>query len=117
MNDFKKYIVVSAFSSSELVDTVNGYIEKGYIPMGGVAVLSGHFKDNAGRLYQSMLLNDIPIKATKEEEKAIINVLNEKIYFCPKCNTIIEEYKKGIWGCGNEDCGYETDNIENLIEC
>lgn len=105
----KIYIVVSAFSSSELVDTVNSYIEKGYTPMGGVAVLSGQFKDNAGRLYQSMLLND-------EEEKVIVNTLNENIYFCPKCNTIAEECKKGTWGCGNEDCGYETDDIKNLIE-
>ena len=118
MENKEKYIILYAFGSDSLEKKVNNKIEEGYIPLGGVSVLAGRYKDVAGGLYQSMILNKLKNKNKKKEEEKEENntviLTNGDIFFCPECGTVAEEYRNGIWGCGNEDCDFETDNIDNL---
>ena len=121
MEKLEKYIIVYAFGADDLEKKVNSKIEIGYIPLGGVSVLAGRYKDFAGGLYQSMIL-DKPkvekkekIKIEPKKEINYIRVANSsETFFCPECGTVAEEYRKGVWGCGNENCGFETDETDNL---
>lgn len=120
MEKLEKYIIVYAFSTDDLEKKVNNKIEIGYIPLGGVSVLAGRYKDFAGGLYQAMILD----KHKAEKKRNIIELnkeanyirvaSNSEIFFCPECGAIVEEYKKGVWACGNEDCDFETDETEEL---
>ena len=129
MENKEKYIILYAFDSDALEKKVNSKIEEGYIPLGGVSVLAGRYKDFAGGLYQSMILDKPKVEKKEKikiEPKKEINyerAINiSEIFFCPECGTVAEEYKNGIWGCGNEDCNYETEDIDSLnkikvLEC
>lgn len=121
MEKLENYIIVYAFNTDDLEKKVNSKIVKGYIPLGGVSVLAGKYKDFAGGLYQSMILDKPKVEKKEKikiEPKKEINLeraINiSEIFFCPECGTVAEEYRNGIWGCGNEDCDFETDNIDNL---
>ena len=53
----KKYITVSRFSAKEVEDEVNGLLDKGYTPLGGISVT---FVNNPNGVYftfiQALLL-------------------------------------------------------------
>lgn len=112
MENKEKYIILYAFNTDDLEKKVNSKIVKGYIPLGGVSVLAGKYKDFAGGLYQSMILDKPKVEKKEINLERAINI--SEIFFCPECGTVAEEYRNGIWGCGNEDCDFETDNIDNL---
>ena len=117
-----KYIVVSSFSIDSLQKQVNEKIENGYIPCGGISVLSGKFKDSAGGLYQAMIsekmsrreiYNKHKIETFEKKlnySKDIANTENteRELFFCPDCGCIVEEYQIGVYACGNEDCDFQT---------
>ena len=112
MEKIEKYIIVYAFSADDLEKKVNSKIEVGYIPLGGVSVLAGKYKDFAGGLYQAMILDKT--KVEKKEINYTRVASSSEIFFCPECGTVAEEYRKGVWACGNEDCDFETNETEDL---
>ena len=59
----KKYIIVAEFDLKELMLNVNYYIDKGYIPIGGIAV--GQMKRESmtrggHKIAQAMVLGSLP---------------------------------------------------------
>ena len=107
----KKYIVISGFEIEDFEKRVAEYINKGYVPIGGVAVLSGKWKDDAGRFYQSMLLNEkLQTKIEKTMEDDTENYCDVK---CDDCGYPMEEIiRKGLFSCTNEDCFNEFEEYK-----
>lgn len=94
-----RYIVESAFIQKDFEESINKKIEQGYIPIGGLAVLSGKYKDSAGRFYQSMLLN------------------TPMFLKCPECGYQMEQLKNNeLFSCCNEDCCNEIEVLKNSNE-